>query len=440
MSGRSIRSACWKLWHVAALPRVVAIPVSVAAQVVQNREFHILPIVLICTIFLVLLVVLVAKRIYMKHRRIKIIHTFPLAHRPSGTFQSSASLSSLQSATTRGVKGSSALAWKDLVVGCLADPSWESHIKSGVDEQIRMQQRSFFTYSMRREPSRRGRSVNSNLPRTDVLCSQVTETLLKIGLIDSIGNPPAVSSTRGPSESRTVAHPGEFARETDHTPQRRRPLSSKGHSIGDSVNASGLNKNTGRIESVFADYPSVRLVNTPCRSDFLSDRPPPASPLMAARDSLLLSKSHVGYDRKPLPPLPSLPEVPSSMLAVLGLEYHADPAAPFADGTFSSHQRSPSMVINNVPQSMRDKPKEKQISPECVPVPCPLPRLNDLTTARPTAFREVLVYATEQMDRRYQHRKLQFCAGTSPLRSSLTPETCMEPIPPLSITTAKDRE
>lgn len=444
MSGRNLRSACWKLWHVAALPHVVAIPVSVTARAVQSGEFYILPIVLICTVLLLLLVILVVKRIYTKHRRIKTIHASSLAYRPSGMFQSSGSLSSLHSASTRGVKGSNALAWKGLVVGCLADPGWESHIKSGVDEQIRMQQRSSFIYSMRREPTDRGRPVNSNPLQTDDLCSQVTDTLLKFGLIDTIGNPQAVSSMRGPSEPRMVAYPDECPREPDRTLPRRRSFS-----VGDSINAPGIHRITGDVESVSADHPSIRLVNTPRRSEsyrFLSDRPPGTTasfPLMAARDSLLLSKPYVDHDRKPLPPLPSLPEDPSFIFAGLGLEYYADLAATFAEGKLSPHQLSPSMVINDVSQSVKDKPKEKQISPDCVTVSRSLPKLNDLITSRPSTSREVLVYATEQMNRRYQHKKLQFRDGradASPLWSPLIPETCMEFIPPLSIITVEDKE
>lgn len=426
MSGRRIRSACWKLWQVMTLPHVVAIPgVSVTPYTVQDREFSILPVVLIGTVLLVLLVVLAIKHIYMKNRRIKTIHASPLAGQSFGVFQPSASLSPFRTGGTRVVKGRSPSAWKTLFTGCLGDPSWEAHIKSRVDEHIWMQQRLSLSRPVRKETEIRARQVNYDL-QTDGSSSQVTGSLLPFGPTSSTGNPSPASSAQGSSRTEAT-HLGECARGLDHTSPRQ----------------CFSDQSTGRVESVSAGC-SIRLVNNPYRTEsysFLPYRPSRnktvSSPLMATRHSFLPSKLHVGYDRKPLPPLPPLPDDPFLPSVGLGLQHRADPVAALPDGKSSTCQLSSSIEESNGSRSLWFKPSEKRTTSE----PPKVARFSSSIPKSNMAAPEVLVYATEQMNRRHQHRKVQFRpgrAGASPLRSPLIQN--MEAIPPTSITTAKNKE
>ncbi|KAL4062238.1 hypothetical protein J3A83DRAFT_4383493 [Scleroderma citrinum] len=432
MSTRSIHSTCWKLWQVAALPCVVAIPV--APRTVQDGEAYILPTILLCALLLVLLASLAVKHIYMKHRRIKTIHSSSLAHYPSGLFRPSASLPSLCSASKKSVKANNALACQSVIIGCLGDPDWESRIKSRVDEQIWMQQQSSLGRSLRVEPMSRGRSMHSNVREPDRSSAQITNTLWQFGVISSVGNAQTASSTRGPH--RTIIHTGEGGQGPDHTRPKRRSFSGNGPSIGGLADAIDDSLN----------YPSIRLVeNLPRNDNLLIDGPPGitlSSPLMAARDSLLLSRCHLGHDRKPLPPLPPLAADSSSL--PVEFEHRNDPASTFSDGFLTLHRLSPSTNTHNS-QSVWRKPDEDTTTPDDATrdhSPFAPSKLHNLTIPRSTASPDVLVYATEQIKRRHQHNKLQSRAGragASPLRSSLTPR-CMEPIPPLPIITAKDKE
>lgn len=273
---------------VAPYRSVLAVPLSYTTTVTTKTY---VPLLVVSMSLFFLVVVVVVKLVYMKHRRIGTIHA------PSGNLSSSTSCFGFRD--KRGGRH------RGLLVGCLGSPAWETNLTSKLGAAGR---RSSFAYQLHmrsttlrssRTASARSRSKNSSSG------SRLTKSTIFTGYSGD-ADPLVMPLSSGSSRIPPSRGGSSFITSTDCRPR-----------YGDFGEFNGVRSPRGGVPKVArrASPSSIRLVDGPSHSNqvdyaFLSALPPNAivaSPLMGARDSFQLSRCSLKCNRTPVPPMPSLP-------------------------------------------------------------------------------------------------------------------------------------
>lgn len=287
------------------VPLVVAVPVS-PRHAQGNGTYTPLVLVLIC-VFLIFFAFLAAKLVYMKHRRIATIHFSPTADSPS---ELSTMLSHRLTSGYR-LKKNRAHVCQGLLVGIFGSPRWETRIKVKVDKETWVHRHSSLAYRFNTgsEPSR---PVHLHFGGVASSNSRATGSTSYFSLRSVSRNKPLTNRTMTSGPSRMLTYPGQRSRKSVGLLPRCRSFPARCHMHDDVLNVGHVNNNSQPpLESYLS--PSTRLADPSDRNSlftFLSEIPQEttlSSPLMGTRDSLLLSKSQVRPDRRPIPALPPLP-------------------------------------------------------------------------------------------------------------------------------------
>ncbi|KAG2341372.1 hypothetical protein BDR05DRAFT_965419 [Suillus weaverae] len=296
------------------------------------------PLITACLVsFIVLLVLLAVKLMYMKHRRLSAIRSRILQSTSPHdvSLNSRSSLLSLKATQLKAFrsKGTPSFA---ILVGCLGSPAWETDIESGSNANSTKQHRTAsFMYQLHRQSKQRSsKSYSAGHRSSKGSTSQAPPPQAQLLRSMSFFSFSSEHSTEDATKklgshllhnTRVLTYPTK-AQSAIVAPQRYSLLidSSMSGQLSDLYEKCDASRSSLRARNLYPSGrttsgvdlgPSLRLVGasdvTAVPYSFLSAFPPSSrvlSPLTGTRDSLQLSRRHSTKSvRKPVPPLPPLP-------------------------------------------------------------------------------------------------------------------------------------
>ncbi|KIK96467.1 hypothetical protein PAXRUDRAFT_825926 [Paxillus rubicundulus Ve08.2h10] len=439
------------LWCLAVLPHTTsALPLPSLPNGVITVGRYIPLIVISLCVFLVVIVFLGIKLLYMKHRRIGTIHSSCIVHSSPIDFSSDFHSSTTSMSSGPGVRVEYGVSCRGLLVGCFGSPRWETRLRPKLDQEAwRQQQRSSFMYQLHRES--RGRSSRyyanpkPNNPSSSSRRMRST-SFFSFSSEASIDEESVTAMSFLPL--RLPTSPGDSSRRPS---QQKR---SSWHCISDFGEPTRTRKLPEAYDSKIkrrTSQSSVRLVHVPGSGrvsySFLSRLPPQStlsSPFMGTRDSLQLSRHSLRYSRKPVPSLPPLPSYRPSILSraphhpvfdpLLASEYL--PPLQFSPPTSITsvfHSRQPFLdeKVSNIAATRTNKVR-RLTSPDLPSAERILDSRSDVvqthvvtTTELPTGPFETQGAAVQKMNKKPKHKRSQSrngpTTGASPLQLALIP-------------------
>ncbi|KAG1781524.1 hypothetical protein EV702DRAFT_590739 [Suillus placidus] len=423
------------------------------------------PLITACLVsFIVLLVLLAVKLIYMKHRRLSAIRSRILQSTSPHdvSLNSRSSLLSLKVTQLKAFrsKGTPSFA---ILVGCLGSPAWETDIESDFNANLTKQRRTAsFMYQLHRQSKQRSsksysaahRSSKGSTSQAPPPQAQLSRSMSFFSFSSEHSTEDVTKKLRSHllHNTRVLAYPTE-ARSAIVASQRCSLLidSSMSGQLGDFYEKCDASRGSLRARNLYPSGrttsgvdlgPSLRLVGasdvTAVPYSFLSAFPPSSrvlSPLTGTRDSLQLSRRHsTKSTRKPVPPLPPLPsyslfsqrpscisptELPASLPPPASIPRFLPPiefSPPASMGNFTAiTDQAPAHLSNKTPLSPNNSSKLKTsrlVSPstsDSVATVKSLPHV--LHPADP------LVFAVQKMKRKTKHKR----SSTIRSRSGITP-------------------
>ncbi|KAG2110983.1 uncharacterized protein F5147DRAFT_794808 [Suillus discolor] len=438
------------------------------------------PLITACLVsFIVLLVLLAVKLLYMKHRRHSVIRSRILQSTSPHdvSLNSRSSLLSLKAAQLKAFR-SKCTPFLAIFVGCFGSPAWETDIESDFNANSTKQRRTAsFMYQLHRQSKQHSsksysaahRSSKSSTSQAPLSQAQLSRSMSFFSFSSEHSTEDATKKSRShllPS-TRALTYPAKARSRMTATiaPQRYSLFvdSSMSGQLGDFCEKCDTSRSSFRSRNLYQSGwttsgvdlgPSLRLVGasdvTAVPYSFLSAFPPSfyaLSPLTGTRDSLQLSRRHSTKSiRKPVPPLPpltshslfsqqpsciSLVELPASLPPPASvsrllplLEY---PAPTSIWNVPAITDQAPAHLSNNTPLSPSNSSKLETsplVSPNTansVSTVKSLPRV--LHTADP------LVFAVQKMKRKTKHKRSstirsrsRIVPSASPLRIMALPE------------------
>ncbi|KAG1791732.1 uncharacterized protein HD556DRAFT_1384508 [Suillus plorans] len=438
------------------------------------------PLITACLVsFIVLLVLLAVKLIYVKHRRHSVIRsrilqsTFP--HDVS--LNSRSSLLSLKATQLKAFR-SKCTPFLAIFVGCFGSPAWETDIESDFNANSTKQRRTAsFMYQLHRQSKQHSsksysvahRSSKSSTSQAPLSQAQLSRSMSFFSFSSEHSTEDATKKSRShllPS-TRALTYPTIARSRITATiaPQRYSLFvdSSISGQLGDFCEKCDTSRSSFRSRNLYQSGwttsgvdlgPSLRLVGasdvTAVPYSFLSAFPPSSyalSPLTGTRDSLQLSRRHsTKSTRKPVPPLPPLPShglfsqqlscissaelpaslpPPASVSRFLSLLEYPAPASIWNVPAITD--QAPAHLSNNTPLSPSHSSKFETSPLVSANIADSVSTVKSLPHVLHTA--DPLVFAVQKMKRKTKHKRSStirsrsgIVPSASPLRIMALPE------------------